>query len=640
MLKKLTLRRFKKFYDTTIDLQPFTILMGENSSGKTTIIQAINLAHNIFARTDMLYVKNGRVSVREKGIGMTELPGVSISDFRELYYAKISRTNQHTTLGDGSIGAYLELTDTFDNSYKLQISSLFGGFNLKCISKPSELGNNPTLQDYKPLYISGFIGLRSTEERSFPVAIQDRLLSGEASTIIRNLLLDAKTYSPDGYLKLKSRLERNFGFYLDDVVFKEDQDLHVKAQYKETCEKNKLILDFTSSGSGFMQILQILTPIYRYCPDKCKVVLLDEPDAHLHPNLQATLAKTLREIQEELGIQIIISTHSTSIIRAANPNEVIPVSSSNPINSPLTSKADVEQEISGKIDTYELGKTVISGKLIFFEDSNVDIFETFDMVAGTNCFNGANTVPVITGRSKDDKVPFQLSRVFESFLDKKVEIHFIRDGDGLNNQWRDELRKYSEAQLVKLHHLQRHEAENYLLVPALIERTLFRKFQGRTIPSIKEIETMIIEALRSTIIYSKYRFDDLLEDSIYKTAMLMSKSEYRNPQISKSEAIKIREQYDQLSSIEELVLVGMGKESLKIVFQQLNDDFKLNISKADLLRNVEIGDITPEMLEMLNVLKSNAQKISPEPLVTMESVSVTSEEQAGDLEIIGQLRLF
>ena len=43
MIKTLELRRFKKFENTTIELGELSILVGENSSGKTTILQAINL---------------------------------------------------------------------------------------------------------------------------------------------------------------------------------------------------------------------------------------------------------------------------------------------------------------------------------------------------------------------------------------------------------------------------------------------------------------------------------------------------------------------------------------------------------------------------------------------------------------------
>jgi predicted ATP-dependent endonuclease of OLD family len=143
------------------------------------------------------------------------------------------------------------------------------------------------------------------------------IFTGHVSSVIRNLILDTKENAPQRYDRLKNRLEKDFDFHLDKVLFDEKEDLYVTAQYSEVCDNSTLSLDFSASGSGFMQILQILAPIYRFCPDAAEVVLLDEPDAHLHPNLQTSLATSLRKIQQELNIQIIISTHSTSIIRAA-----------------------------------------------------------------------------------------------------------------------------------------------------------------------------------------------------------------------------------------------------------------------------------------------------------------------------------
>lgn len=44
MITSIKLIRFKQFKETTIDLRPFSILMGENNSGKTSVLQAIWLA--------------------------------------------------------------------------------------------------------------------------------------------------------------------------------------------------------------------------------------------------------------------------------------------------------------------------------------------------------------------------------------------------------------------------------------------------------------------------------------------------------------------------------------------------------------------------------------------------------------------
>jgi len=50
-------------------------------------------------------------------------------------------------------------------------------------------------------------------------------------------------------------------------------------------------LDWVNAGSGLLQTLIVLSFLYGYEPD---VLLLDEPDAHLHVNLQRTLLDFLR----------------------------------------------------------------------------------------------------------------------------------------------------------------------------------------------------------------------------------------------------------------------------------------------------------------------------------------------------------
>ena len=54
MIRRLKLQRFKKFKDNEVLFSPFSVIMGENSCGKTTIIQAINLALNTFSKSDLI----------------------------------------------------------------------------------------------------------------------------------------------------------------------------------------------------------------------------------------------------------------------------------------------------------------------------------------------------------------------------------------------------------------------------------------------------------------------------------------------------------------------------------------------------------------------------------------------------------
>lgn len=597
MITRLKLQRFKKFNDNEIKLSPFSVIMGENSCGKTSIIQAINLSLNTLAKSDLIIERNGRYTGKGKGIGATTLPGINIADFRELYYSKISRQSRPS---QSNFGAVIEIEDENNNVYRIQISSLFGSFNMKCTSTDKELSHNPKLHLDTPLLISGFVGLEVVEQRYFPVSIRQHLSSGNVSSVIRNLVFDLKHNNLQNYNKLKQRLNEDFSFNLSDAQFDDEKDMYIRANYVEKMGDRDIFFDFNSSGSGYMQILQILAPIYSVCPDKCKVVLLDEPDAHLHPNMQIALAKSLQKIQKELNIQFIISTHSAAIIKTVKPSNVIPISAENSVCEPLTKVSEVEESIS-KIDNYELAKTVISGKMVFIEDSNTEILETIDKLTNMNVFNGPKIVSIITGRGKDDKMPFQIKSILKTFLSKDIDIVFIRDSDGLSDKWKNKISTYAVDKKVQLHFLERYEIENYLLEPQVIFNALKIKYPDKYIPEVSLIEEQLNDFLQKTINYSRYKYDDTLEDNIFKSAILLNDHEFRNQDKVKHEAESIRRRYENLTGFKDLQKYGMGKEALKQLFQWLTDR-QLNLNKEDILSALTVDFIPEELISILKLL--------------------------------------
>lgn len=143
MIRQIELRRFKKFEHTTINLADLSVLVGENSSGKTSVLQSINLALSAFSRWKLYSTdSDGVTKPRRKGVGCTQLPGILNDDFRELYYAKKSRNSR---VNGNSIGAEIHLTDELGNKFGMQVSSLFGGYNLTPLSKSEQINNNPTI---------------------------------------------------------------------------------------------------------------------------------------------------------------------------------------------------------------------------------------------------------------------------------------------------------------------------------------------------------------------------------------------------------------------------------------------------------------------------------------------------------------
>ena len=600
MIKKIELKRFKRFEHSTIEIGEFAVLVGENSCGKTTILQAINLAMNAFSRLKLYTTSKTGTKPRSKGVGSTQLPGILNDDFRELYYSKKSRNGRKR---GNTIGAEIYLVDENDNRYGMQISSLFGSYNLTPLSKGTDLKNNASLHEKEALLISGFVGLSSSEEKALSLSIRNRLRDGRASEIIRNLLLDTKDAVPMNYEKLVKRLKKDFGFVIDKVAFNEENDINVHAYYDEQIGGENIPFDFCASGSGMMQVLQILTSIYRYCPQNSNIVLLDEPDAHLHANMQVALFYSLREIQKELNIQIIISTHSTSIISAASPAEIIPVSNVEHIE-PLSREEEVDELITERINSYELSKLKSNGILVFFEDSNIDYFLKCDKLLNLHCLIGPRTVAYLTGRSKDDKLPFSVGPVLNELLKRDINIFVIRDRDGLNNDITDIIDQSAINANIHYHFLDFYEIESYILSPELIYRALEKNNPGKQLPSIEEIECKIKGFLLDTINLAKYRYSAVLEDNLQKLSSFEGLEHFRAGNEYRKKAEEIRSTYEQFSTFSDLRKVGMGKETLKLINHWINEGLHLKLPKSSLIDCLEETDIPDEIKGWFTTIKT------------------------------------
>jgi hypothetical protein len=73
-------------------------------------------------------------------------------------------------------------------------------------------------------------------------------------------------------------------------------------------------------SSGESQMLSMTMDIatqYGRLPDhttEFKTLLIDEPDAHIHPEIQLNFCKFVAEIQRRLGLRVVVATHSVEII--------------------------------------------------------------------------------------------------------------------------------------------------------------------------------------------------------------------------------------------------------------------------------------------------------------------------------------
>ena len=83
--------------------------------------------------------------------------------------------------------------------------------------------------------------------------------------------------------------------------------------YEATATMAGVENSLTDVGFGVSQVLPVITMLMS-APEG-SIVLLEQPELHLHPNAQAALADLMLEVAENRNLQLIVESHSEHIVR-------------------------------------------------------------------------------------------------------------------------------------------------------------------------------------------------------------------------------------------------------------------------------------------------------------------------------------
>jgi len=94
------------------------------------------------------------------------------------------------------------------------------------------------------------------------------------------------------------------------LEFNENTDEHIGA-FVQLGNASRLPL--AAAGTSVLQVSQILGYVSVFGP---KVLILDEPDSHLHPDNQRALCSLVGKLSSVRGFQVLVSTHSRHVLDA------------------------------------------------------------------------------------------------------------------------------------------------------------------------------------------------------------------------------------------------------------------------------------------------------------------------------------
>jgi predicted ATPase len=350
---RVTFHRFKQFKDETFELRPgVTLLAGGNNAGKSSILHGLAIWE--FCRTAIEMERGYETFLaghggQGLGLGDDEFSAITVPSLKHLW------TNLKTQKEAEPDGYTLKIRCEWKGPHDpLHVEFGLALANDRLFVKT--IASNLSDGDILPrlAYLPPFAGMTDREMRTTGAVRRRRIGEGLAGAVLRNILLDMQQRNAEERLRLRGgrskitdrdlahlrasdpwellqqNLRATFEAELDMAPFREEYHSYIRAEIvKGKLDGHKLKRhshynkrDLMVEGSGFLQWLSV----FALATDpEIDVLLLDEPDAHLHPSLQEQLLGSLDEIVEATGKQALIATHSSEILRDAEPVDILQV---------------------------------------------------------------------------------------------------------------------------------------------------------------------------------------------------------------------------------------------------------------------------------------------------------------------------
>jgi len=554
------------------------ILVGPNNCGKSTIISSFRaLAAGIRrARAKSVEVVPGPD-------GQTygySLPEESIP---------ISIENVHTDYADADASVTFRLSN--GNKLQLFFPEKGGCFLIplatKSVKTPTQFKNSfPIVIGVVPV-----LGPVEHEEECIREdTVKRNLATHRASRHFRNYWY----FFPEGFDDFAKLIEKTWLGITIDPPSKIDT---MSPKLTMFCYEKRIPREIFWAGFGFQIWCQLLTHISRAKNDT--LLIIDEPEIYLHPDVQRQLLNILRES----GPDILMATHSTEIMGDADHSEILLVDKEKKSAHRLKDIEGVQQalEIVGSIQNITLTQLARNRRLIFVEGlGDFRIIRRFAQKIGlSELASGIDLTPVESGGFSSWESIRSFASVFEKAVGRNVNIGVVYDRDYLPEEQVQSIVEDLKKHLEIVHIHGRKEIENYLLIPTALEKALNKAIQERArrsgveivVPKpVQELLDDITTPLRS----------DIQAQYIDKRSQFLKHTKFDGATIN-SQTIKMFE--EKWSTIEKRMEIVPGKDVLKKLRERVQNDYSVNLTDNKIIDEINKDDIPEEFLELIYTLE-------------------------------------
>ncbi|MDM5196647.1 AAA family ATPase [Fictibacillus enclensis] len=578
-ISSINFKNYKAFRDYTLKINSMNILVGPNNSGKSTLLSAfrvLGIALKQALHKKAILVSGPRGKQYGHSISVASLP--------------VSLENIHTDYEE------IDSLVTFKLSNGNKLLLFFpseGGCNL--IPEAKVQANSPSsFKKYFPikLEIIPVLGpLEHQEKILTEETIKQGLSTHKASRHFRNYWFKY----PSGFNEFASlvastwpgmeiELPRRNGMLTGEIVM--------------FCRENRIPREVYWSGFGFQIWCQLLTHISR-CKEST-ILIVDEPEVYLHPDVQRQLLGILRDS----GPDIIIATHSTEIMGEADPSEILIINKQKKVAERLKDIEGVQKALNevGSIQNITLTQLARNGRILFVEGSfDYKLIRRFAKKLGMTELASGNDITAFESEGFSSWKKIQsFAWGFKSTLNSNINVGVIFDRDYWSEEELADIKESLDEGVAFTHIHQRKEMENYLLVPTVLERALRKAIQerhSRTGEDVEEKESIyhILDRLSTDLC------------SIAQGQYIAKRNLYMTKKTRKDQATITTETLDLFNTkwreLHTRMEVVPGKEMLRLLREDIQKLYRVNLTDFKIIDEFRREEVPKDLCNLLYCLE-------------------------------------
>ena len=473
MIRRITVKNFKRFREQKFDLSDSVVLAGPNNAGKSTLLQMVAMWKLALHR--WISQREGSRAARRTGVAIprADITAVPLREMNLLW------EDRRVTGPQGMSGTprLIEIVvEGFqdDQPWSCGIELQYANPEL-VYARPSGAKDldREAIQDFPPaaakaleiVHVPPLSGIERDEPRR-DRGMQDLLVGqGRPGEILRNLLLEiVESDRTEDWKALAEQIRDLFQVELLKPVYSPAQP-YIVCEYRELSRKtgrSSRPLDLSNAGSGTLQVLLLLAFLYAR---PATVILLDEPDAHQHIMLQGQVYDLIRRVAHDRRGQVIMATHSEVVLDATEPERVLGFFGDAPRALTSETERDQVREALKRVTTTDLLLGRDAGGVLYVEgETDEKILKAWAHILNheSNEYFKRPFVHWLGGRSlREAKTHFFAMRA--AF--PRIRGLCLVDGDNLDQPDQETTKAGLEVLRWR-----RYEIENYLLHPESIAR--------------------------------------------------------------------------------------------------------------------------------------------------------------------------